>query len=304
MSRQVIISCAVSGGIHTPTMSPYLPITPEEIAQQAIDAAKAGASAVHVHARDPETGKPSPDLKLFRRIYDRIRAESDVIVCVTTGGGLGMSVDQRVAVVPELKPELASFNMGSLNFALFPVAGKFKEWKYDWEKPYLESTRAAIFPNTFADMEKVCRTMTANGTKPELEIYDTGQLNNAAYLVQAGLLKPPLYLQFVMGILGGIPATIEHLVHLKLTADALFGPDKYQYSAFGAGRQEYPICTASVLLGGHCRVGLEDNLYLGKGTLAKSNAEMVEKMVRIVEEFSLDVATPDQARSILGLAKP
>jgi len=212
-------------------------------------------------------------------------------------------VEQRVAVVPEFKPELASFNMGSINFALFPVAAKYKEWKYDWEKPLLEASKGFIFQNTFADLEKVCQIMRENGTKPELEIYDVGHLYNAAYLLSQGLLEPPLYLQFVMGILGGIQSTIFDLVHLKATADRLFGAGQYQWSAFGAGRMEFPICTTAVLMGGNCRVGLEDNLYLGKGQLAKSNAELVEKMVRILKEFSMEPATPDEAREILGIRK-
>ncbi len=301
MSRKVIISAAITGSIHTPTMSPHLPITPEEIAGQAIDAAQAGASTVHIHARDPENGMPSPDLNLYREIVDKIRSESDVIICITTGGGTGMTVEQRMAVVPEFKPELASFNMGSINFALYPVIAKYKKWKYDWEKPFLEASKANIFQNTFADFEKICSVMRENRTKPELEIYDVGHLYNAKFLVSEGLLEPPLYLQFVMGILGALQPTFSDLIHLKNTADRLFGFDGYQWSAFGAGRSEFPICTTAVLMGGNCRVGLEDNLYLGKGQLAKSNAELVEKMVRILGEFSLVPATPQEARAILSI---
>ena len=303
MSSNVIISAAITGSIHTPTMSPYLPITPEQISGQAIDAARAGAAAVHLHARNPENGMPSPDLNLYHQIVDKIRSESDVIICITTGGGAGMTVDQRVAVVPEFKPELASFNMGSINFALFPVTAKYKEWKYDWEKPFLEASKGAIFQNTFADLEKVCTTMRENGTKPELEIYDVGHLYNAKFLLSEGLLDPPLYLQFVMGILGAIQPTFSDLIHLKETADRLFGPDKYQWSAFGAGRAEFPICTGAVLMGGNCRVGLEDNLNISKGVLAKSNAELVEKMARIIREFSLEPATPDEARELLEIKR-
>ncbi len=303
MAKKVIINCAITGAIHTPTMSEYLPIQPEDIARQAIDAAKAGATTVHVHIRDPKDGRPSTDISLFGKIIDMIQAESDVIICTTTGGGLGMTVEERVAVVPEYKPELASCNMGSINFALFPVLDKLKEFKYDWEEGYLAMTKDFIFRNTFQDLEKVTGIMNENGTKPELEVYDAGHINNAAFLLQKGFLKPPIYLQFVMGILGGIPATIENLVFLKQMADRLIGPENYEYSAFGAGKTENPICTTSVLLGGHCRVGLEDNLYLGKGVRAKTNAEMVEKMKRIIEEFSLEVATPDEGREILGLKK-
>ena len=303
MSRNVIISAAITGSIHTPTMSPYLPITPEQIAGEAIDAARAGAAAVHIHARNPENGMPSPDLNLFREIIEKIRSEVDVIICITTGGGAGMTVDQRAAPVPEFKPELASFNMGSINFALFPVVSKYKEWKYDWEKPFLEASKANIFQNTFADLEKICLIMRENRTKPELEIYDVAHLYNAKFLLSEGFLDPPLFLQFVMGILGGIQPTFYDLLHLKATADRLFGENRYQWSAFGAGRMEFPICTMAALMGGNCRVGLEDSLFLSKGELARSNAELVEKMVRIIREFSLVPATPEEAREILKIRR-
>lgn len=301
--NKVVISAAITGSIHTPTMSPYLPITPEEIAQNAIDAANAGAAAVHVHARNPENGMPSPDMNIFGEIIDRIKSESDVIICTTTGGGFGMTVEQRVAVVPTFKPELASFNQGSMNFGLFPMLGRIKEWKYEWEPQFLEASRGFIFQNTFADLEKICGIMRENGTKPELEVYDMGHLYNAAYLLSQGLLDTPLYLQFVMGILGGIQATISHLVHMKETADGLFGKGNYIWSAFGAGRMEYPICTTAVLLGGNCRVGMEDALYVSRGVLAKSNADLVEKMVRIIRELAYEPATPDEAREILAIKK-
>lgn len=301
MSSKVIITAAITGAIHTPTMSPYLPLAPEDIAQQAIDAAWAGAASVHIHARNPEDGRPSPDLDLFRRIVEPIKAASNVIICLTTGGGTGMTIDQRAAVVPEFRPELASFNMGSVNFSLHPVLDKYDDWKFEWEPMYLEGSRGNIFPNTFADMERLSAVMRANGTKPELEIYDVGHLYNAAFMISRGLLDEPPYLQFVMGILGGIQPTFHDLVHLKETADRLFGLGRYQWSAFGAGRTEFPICTAAALMGGNCRVGLEDNLYLGKGELAKSNAELVTKMVRILGEFNLEPATPDEARAILGV---
>ncbi len=303
MARKVIISAAITGSIHTPTMSPYLPITPDQIAGQAVEAARAGAAAVHIHARNPDNGMPSPDLNLFREIVDRIRSESDVIICITTGGAAGMTVDQRAAPVTEFRPELASFNMGSINFALFPVIEKYNEWKYDWEKPFLEGSKANIFQNTFADLEKICGIMRDNGTKPELEIYDVGHLYNASFLLSEGFLEPPLFLQFVMGILGGIQPTFNDLLHLKETADRLFGENQYQWSAFGAGRMEFPICTMAVLMGGNCRVGLEDSLYVSKGELARSNAELVEKMIRIIREFSMAPATPDEARKILKIRK-
>ena len=299
--RKVIITAAITGSIHTPTMSPHLPITPEQIARNAIDAAGAGAAAVHLHVRDPETGAPSSDLNLFREVVKAIRAESDLNLCLTTGGGFGMSVEQRIAVVPEFRPELASFNMGSMNFGIFPLAEKVREWKHPWEKQFLEGSRSFIFQNTFADLEKICVLMRENRTKPELEIYDVGHLYSAAYLLSRGLLDAPLYLQFVMGILGGIHADISHLVHLKETADRLLGVGRYRWSAFGAGQMEFPICTTAALLGGNCRVGLEDALFVSRGTLAESNAALVEKMVRILGEFSLEPATPSEAREILEI---
>jgi len=301
VSRKVIVSAAITGAIHTPSMSPYLPFTPEDSAQQAIDAVQAGAAVVHIHARDPENGMPSSDPKLFGQMIEKIRSECDAIICTTTGGGVGMTVEQRIAVVSEFKPELASFNMGSINFGIFPLAEKVKEWKYDWEKPYLEATRNFVFQNYFGDLEKICKLMQETGTKPELEIYDVGHLYNTAYLISKGLLELPIYLQFVMGVLGGISATIYDLVHLKQVADRLFGEDNYCWSAFGTGRMEFPICVTAANLGGNCRVGLEDNLYVDKGVLAKSNAELVEKMVRIIREFFLEPATPKEARKILGL---
>lgn len=304
LKNKVAISCAITGAIHTPTMSPYLPITPEQIASQAIEAAKAGAAAVHIHARDPKSGRPVSDLGIFREIVDRIHAESNVIVCLSTGGGVGMSVEERFAVVREFKPELASCNMGSINFGFFPVTDQYKEWKFGWEKPFLEESKKRIFQNTFDDLERACRMMNENGTKPELEVYDTGHLYNAEFLLSKGLLTPPLYFQFVMGILGGISKpTLSDLVHLKETADRLFGRGTYQWSAFGAGRNEFPLCTAAVLMGGHCRVGMEDSLYLSKGRLATSNAELVEKMIRILGEFSLEPATPDEAREMLRIRR-
>jgi 3,5-dioxohexanoate:acetyl-CoA acetone transferase len=301
MSGNVMISAAITGSIHTPTMSPHLPITPEQIAGDAVAAASAGAASVHIHARDPKDGRPSSDPALVREIVERIRAESEVIICVTTGGGQGMSTEERAQAVVELNPELASFNMGSINFALHPVASKYDNWKHPWEPEFLAGSKANIFQNTFTDMEMLCNIFRERGTKPELEIYDVGHLYNTEHLLSQGLLEPPLFLQFVMGILGSIQPTMPDLVHLKQTADRLFGSENYVWSAFGAGRMEFPICTAAVLMGGGCRVGLEDNLYLAKGRLARSNAELVEKMVRIIGEFGLEPATPAEARRRLKL---
>lgn len=297
-----IISCAITGSIHTPTMSPYLPITPEQIAQNAIDAASAGAAIVHVHARNPENGAPSPDLNLYRQIVEKIRAKnSDVIICITTGGGAGMTVEQRVAVVPEFKPELASMNGGSINWGLFPIMEKIKEFKFPWEEQMLNLTRNFVFENTFGSMEKMCKIMNENGTKPELEVYDTGHLYNIAYLIQAGIVKTPITMQFVTGILGGISSTPYDIMTLHTTAERLFGHGKYAWSVIGAGKAEFPMTTMALILGGHVRVGMEDNLYLGKGALAKSNAELVVKMARIMGELDLEPATPAEARELLAL---
>lgn len=297
-----IISCAITGSIHTPTMSPYLPITPEQIAQSALEAAEAGAAVVHIHARNPENGMPTPDLAIFRDIIERIRAKNqDVIICITTGGGAGMTVEQRASVIPEFKPELASMNCGSINWGLFPLLEKYKEFKYPWEPQMLAMTKNFIFENTFGAMEKICAIMDENGTKPELEVYDTGHLYNIHYLLRAGILKAPVYLQFVTGILGSIGSTPYDIFNLHNTADRLFGKGNYNWSVIGAGSAEFIACTQSLLLGGHVRVGMEDNLYLGKGRLAQTNAELVAKMARIITELDLEVATPAEAREILGL---
>ena len=301
MSKR-IVNCSITGSIHTPSMSPYLPITPDQIAQNAIDAASAGATAVHIHARNPENGAPSPKLELYEEILSKIKAKNkDVIICITTGGGMGMTVEQRVAVVPKFKPELASMNAGSINWGLFPVAAKIKNWKYDWEKPMLESTKGFIFQNTFADMQGMIEIMNAQGTKPELECYDVGHLYNVKFLQEEGLIKGKPYLQFVMGINGAIQATPYDLQHMKLTADRLFGVGGYEWSAFGAGKAEYPICIQNLFLGGHVRVGMEDNLNVSKGVPAKCNADLVEKMVRLMRELDFEPATPSEAREILGV---
>ena len=303
-SNKRIISCAITGSIHFPTMSPYLPVTPEQIAQNALDAADAGAAIVHVHARNPENGQPSADLGIYRKIVETIRAKnSNVVICITTGGGAGMTVEQRVSVVPEFKPELASMNAGSMNWGMFPLLNKFKEFKYPWEPAYLGATKDFVFQNTFASMEKMCKIMDDNGTKPELEAYDTGHLYNIAYLLQAGIVKAPITMQFVTGILGGIGSSPYDIINMHQTADRLFGKGQYNWSVIGAGKAEFPDATQALLLGGHVRVGMEDNLYLGKGKLAKSNAELVAKMVRIMDELDFEPATPNEAREMLALGK-
>jgi uncharacterized protein (DUF849 family) len=298
-----IVSCAITGSIHTPSLSPYLPWKPKDIARQAIDAAKAGAASVHLHARDPKDGRPSADLNIFREIVDMVRAESDVNICCTTGGGVGMTVEQRVSVVPAFKPELASMNAGSINFGLFPMASMLKDGKFEWEKPLLESTYDFVFANTFKAMEGMCRIMKENGTKPELEIYDVGHLYNVRYLLNAGVLEEPVFLQFVTGILGGIGGTIYDLMTLHQAADRIFGAGKYNWSVLSAGRMEFPMATTALFLGGNVRVGMEDNLYLSKGVLCKSNAELVEKMVRIMREYDFEPATPAETREILKLKR-
>lgn len=303
MSNKRIISCAITGSIHTPTLSEYLPWKPEDIAQQAIDAANAGAASVHIHARNPENGAPSAELGVYREIVEKIRAESDVLLCITTGGGVGMSIEQRAATVPEFKPDLSSMNAGSINFGIFPLAKMLKETKFDWEKPYVESTQDFVFSNTFKAMEGICLIMKESGTKPELEIYDIGQLYNVKYLLERGVLEEPIFLQFVTGILGGIGGTVYDLMNLHQTADRIFGKGNYNWSVLSAGRMEFPISTTALFLGGNVRVGMEDNLFLAKGVPAKSNAELVEKMVRIMREFDFEPATPREAREILKLKR-
>jgi len=299
MRERTIITAAVTGSIHTPTMSPYLPVTPRQIADDAVAACNAGAAVVHVHGRNPETGQPSPDLELMGQIVRGIKARCNAVICITTGGGLGMAVEQRVAPVTLYRPEMASLNGGSMNFALFPALDKYKEFKHDWEPRYLAMTEDLIFPNTFKSIREFCRIFLLNETKPEFEIYDAGMVNNLAVMIQRGHIKRPVYLQFVMGVLGGITPSPENLMFLLDYARRLIG--EFEFSVCVAGRAQFPICTQSVLLGGHCRVGLEDNLYLEKGQLAKSNAEQVAKMARIIRELGSEPATPDEARQILGL---
>jgi len=294
-----IITAALTGSIHTPSMSPYLPITPEQLISEAVAVHQAGGAVAHVHVRDPETGMPNADQEIYREIGAEIKRQCDLILCFTTGGKLGEPVENRVRVASTLKPELTTLNAGSLNFALFHIVDGVKEWKYDWEKAYLESTDDFIFPNTFKTMRQYVETMYANGAKPEFEIYDTGMINNLAFLINKGVVKRPVYLQFVLGILGGIPATIENLVFLLDTAKKQIGD--FEFSVCAAGRTQFPMCTASLLLGGHARVGLEDNLYLEKDVLAKSSAEQVAKIIRIAKEFGIEPATPEEARKILNL---
>lgn len=299
MQKRAILTAAITGSIHTPAMSPYLPITPKQIIDEAFASYEAGAAIAHIHVRDPRTGRPTPDINLIGEVVRGIKDKCNMIVCITTGGGLGMTSEQRLIPVSTFKPELASFNAGSLNFALFHALDRFKEFKFDWEPQYLAMTEDFIFPNTFKSMREFTAIFNEHGTKPEFEVYDSGMVNNVAFLIERGYVKKPVYVQYVMGILGGITASPENLLFLVEYTRRLIGD--FQFSVCVAGRAQFPLCTQSLLLGGNCRVGLEDNLYLEKGRMAKSNAEQVAKIVRIAHELGIAPATPDDARQILGL---
>ena len=300
MANKVIITCAVTGAIHTPSMSPHLPITPDEIAEAAIAAAKAGAAVVHLHAREPKDGRPTQDPKMFMQFLPKIKAASDVIINITTGGAPTMTIEDRLQPALQLKPEVASLNMGSMNFGLYEMIPRIKQWKYDWEKPYLAGSDDRIFKNTFKDIAHILQTCSNNDTRFEIECYDIGHLYTAAHFLDRGLVKPPLFIQSVFGIRGGIGPHPEDVLHMRRTADRLFG-DQYQWSVLGGGRNQMYIATQSAVMGGNVRVGLEDSLWIGKGQLAKTNAEQVSKIRRILEELGLEVATPDDARKILKL---
>ena len=297
---KVIITCAVTGAIHTPSMSPYLPVTPDEIAEAAIGAAKAGASIVHLHARNPKDGSPSQDPALFRQFLPKIKAATDVVINLTTGGSPAMTVEERLQPALQLAPEVASLNMGSMNFGLYEMLGRFKEFKHDWEKPYLAGSDERIFKNTFRDIANILESCSDNDTRFEIECYDIGHLYTAAHFLERRLLKPPLFIQSVFGIRGGIGPHPEDVMHMKRTADRLFG-DAYYWSVLGAGRNQMFIAAMSAVMGGNVRVGLEDSLWLGRGQLAKSNAEQVSKARRLIEELGLAVATPSEAREMLKL---
>lgn len=296
---KVILTCAITGSIHTPSMSPYLPITPEQIAAESIAAAEAGAAMIHLHARDPETGKPDQTPERFREFLTPIKQQTDAILNITTGGGLGMSMEQRLAPALICQPEVASMNMGSLNFNISGAAGKRTEFLHDWEQPYLQSTKDLILSNTFEQIEYGMKSMGDNGTRFEFECYDVGHLYNLAFFADSGLVKPPFFIQCIFGILGGIGAEPENLLHMRATADRLFGDD-YYLSVLGAGRHQMPFASLSAILGGNVRVGLEDSLYAGRGQLATGNAEQVLKIRRILQELSLSIATPAEAREMLG----
>ncbi len=298
--RKVIVTCAITGSIHTPSMSPHIPITPKEIADAAIEAHAAGASIVHLHARDPKDGRPSQDVELFKQFLPQIKSACDVVVNLTTGGASTMSIQERLRPALEMKPEVASLNMGSMNFGLYEMLGRYPNLKHDWERPYLADSDDRVFKNTFKDIAYILQSCSANDTRFEIECYDIGHLYTAAHFVDRGLIKPPFLIQSVFGIRGGIGADVEDLMHMKRTADRLFGDD-YVWSVLGTGRAQIPLATASIVVGGNARVGLEDSLWDGPGKLATSNAIQVKRLVSIIEALSLEVATPADARAALKL---
>ncbi len=299
--RKVIITCAVTGSIHTPTMSPHLPITPDEVAKDALAAAEAGAAILHLHARDPKDGRPTPSADVFMEFLPRIKQQTKAVVNITTGGGHGMSLQDRLQAPLKAKPEMCSLNMGSMNFGLYPMLGRYKQWKYDWEPQYLEASRDFIFRNTFKDIEYILKELGEGcGTKFEFECYDVGHLYNLAHFLDRKLVKPPLFVQTIFGILGGIGPDVENVQHMRTIADKLFG-DQYHWSVLAAGRHQMPLITMAAIMGANVRVGLEDSLWLGRGELAKSNADQVKRIREILAGLSLDIATPDEARQILDL---
>jgi len=299
--RKVIITCAVTGSVHTPSMSPHLPITPGQIAEQAVDAARAGAAILHLHARHAADGRPAFEPEVYRQFLPRIHAQTDAVINITTGGSHTMTLEQRLAGAIDASAEMASCNMGSMNFALFPVLDKMKDFTFPWEREHLEKTRNAIFRNTFGDIETIFENLgRAHGTRFEFECYDVGHLYNLKHFVDRGLVQGPIFLQFVLGVLGGIGADPENLVHMKRIADKLFG-DSYQWSVLAAGRYQMPLATQAALMGGNVRVGLEDSLSIGPGEMATSNAQQVGKIRGILESFGFGIATPDEAREMLGL---
>jgi uncharacterized protein (DUF849 family) len=298
---KVIISCAITGSIHTPTMTPHLPITADQIAKNAIGAAEAGAAIIHLHARDPKTGRPTPDPEAFMAFLPRIKQACKAVVNITTGGGHGMTLEERIAAARRAQPEMCSLNMGSMNFGLYPMLNRYESWQHDWEPQYLENSRDFIFRNTYKDIESILKEVGEGfGTRFEFECYDVGHLYNLAHMLDRKLVRPPLFVQLIFGILGGIGAEPDNLLHMKRTADRLFGRD-YRFSILAAGRHQMRLGTMGAVLGGNVRVGIEDSIYIGKGQLARSNAEQVERIRMILEGLSLEVATPDEARAMLAL---
>lgn len=301
-SQKVFITAAVTGAVHTPSLSPYLPCTPEEIIEDAVTAAEAGAAIVHIHARDPQTGAPSSDIPTLRKIVQGIKARSNVVIGITTGGSTQMTLEERLKAIPELAPELASCNAGSINFCYSDLAAKMPNPRHDWEIPYVQRTEDVVFANTFKAITHYVNTMKAQNTLPEFEVYDVGMINNIAYLQHKGVITGPVYLQFVMGVLGGIPATVRNLCFLYETAASTL--KEFTWSCAAAGRNQIPLMAVALSLGGNARVGLEDSLYIGAGTLAKSSAEQVERVCALAGAMGRDVASPDDARRILRLKGP
>ncbi|TCK38197.1 uncharacterized protein (DUF849 family) [Paraburkholderia sp. BL8N3] len=299
-TRKVIITCAPTGAIHTPSMSPYLPVTPDEIANAALAAAREGAAILHLHARDPEDGRPTQDPAVFERFLPRIKEQTDAVINLTTGGSPHMTVAERLKPAHHFQPEVASLNMGSMNFGLYPMLDRFTELKHDWERQHLANSRDLVFKNTFADVEYILTSCGANGTRFEFECYDISHLYNLAHFVDRGLAKAPFFVQSVFGLLGGIGAHPEDLAHMKRTADRLFGSD-YVWSILGAGRNQIPLATMGVAQGSNARVGLEDSLWIGPGKLAESSAAQVKKIRQVIEGLSLEIATPQEARAMLEL---
>ena len=299
-SRKVIITCAATGAIHTPSMSPHLPITPQQIAEAAIEAAEAGAAILHLHARNPLTGKPDQSIEAFAPILQVVKQRSNCVINITTGGAPTMLVQERVQPAAHYQPEVASLNMGSMNFGLYPMLNRFKEFQHDWERPYLEGSRDRIFRNTFADIEYILETCAEGGTRFEIECYDIGHLYTLAHFADRGVIKPPFFVQSVFGLLGGIGAHPEDVAHMRRTADRLFG-DRYHWSVLGAGKNQLPVAAMAAAMGGNVRVGLEDSLWISAGRLAESNAQQVRAVRQIIEGLGLEIATPDEARAILGL---
>ncbi|MFX1676204.1 3-keto-5-aminohexanoate cleavage protein [Paraburkholderia sp. A2WS-5] len=301
MSRKVIITCAVTGAVHTPSMSPHLPLTPDQIAQEAIEAAEAGAAILHLHARDPADGRPRADPDVFMQFLPQIKARTNAIINLTSGGSTKMTLEERLAPPLRARPEMASLNMGSMNFSIHTAARKIDTWTYDWEKPYVEGTEDTIFRNTFKDIARILKELGEGcGTRFEFECYDVGHLYNLAHFVDAGLVKPPFLIQTICGILGGIGPEPDNVAYMRQTANRLFGRD-YHWSVLGAGRHQMPLATYGAIMGANVRVGLEDSLFLARGELARSNADQVGKIRRVLDELSLDIATPEDARAMLGL---
>jgi uncharacterized protein (DUF849 family) len=300
-NRKIILSCAITGSVHTPTMSEYLPITPTQIVDSALEAAEAGAAILHLHARNPENGRPSADPEHFQLICPILAERTDAILNITTGGSARMTIEERLTYALKVKPEMCSLNMGSMNFSFHPVAERITQWRYDWEQEYVEGSKNVAFKNTFADIEYILRNLGEEGTRFELECYDVGHLHNLAYFIDHKIIKPPIFIQAIFGILGGLGPDPENLFVMRSTADRLFGREYYQLSILGAGRHQMSLLTVGAILGANVRVGLEDSLFLGPGVKAKSNAEQVRKIRRILEELSFEIATPSEVREMLQL---